>query len=486
MKKIIILFVLMMLSVSLHNAAAQSRTSYFVRNSTQNNELNAAFAPDQGYIGFPFLSGVNFQIGSNLGVSNFLFPLSNGSTGLFLNSEVAPEEFLSGIRKSNLMGINLNYKLVDAGWYTGKDSFWTLSFGIKADVEASLPGELFRFAKLGMYDDPSSYSIRDMGVSGQVYGQIALGYSQGLDKWVKGLRIGGKVKVLASMMDVQADVSRLDLNMSSQSWSVKSNAVGHILGGGLNPVFDENGHVNGFRFNPSSLGVAGFGAAFDLGVEYTISEGTPVDGMRFSLSVTDLGFISYGKDKSTLLSADGNEFVYDGLDGIGLDTDFNETLSTLGDELLTMVSFSELPVTKEQVRMMTATLYAGVDYSFLKDKMNVGLLYSARFGRFRTENELTLAWNYAPTRAFDIALSYSLLRTHSTIGWLMTVTPRRGIGIFFGSDFTPVNYTALKFSGVDILEGVTIPVPKKEFFLDVHFGVTISLGGGNSRYESAW
>lgn len=482
MKKIVLLLGIISISALTFNALAQSRTSYFVRNSTQNHEFNAAFAPDQGYMGFPLLSGVDLNLGSSLGVSNFLFPLSNGKTGLFMNSEVSADEFLSGIRNSNALGVKFRYKILDAGWYTWKDSFWTLSFDVRADVDLSLPGELFRFAKLGMSGDPTSYSIRNLGVTGQVYGQVALGYSQGLDKWVKGLRIGGKVKFLASMMDVEANISRLDLNMGSDSWRVNSVATGSILGGGLVPKFDENGHVNGVGFDMSGLGVAGYGAAFDLGISYTISQGTPVDGLRFSLSVTDLGFISYNKSKARVLASDGKEFVFDGVDGIGTDTDFNEVFSQLGDDLLTMASFSEQPVTDDQIRMLTATLYAGVDYSFLKDKMNVGLLYSARFGRLRTENELTLAWNYAPTRGFDIALSYSLLRTHSTIGWLITAFPKRGLGIFFGSDFTPVNYSALNLEGLPI----SIPVPKKELILDVHFGVTISLGGTNSRYASAW
>ena len=108
--------------------------------------------------------------------------------------------------------------------------------------------------------------------------------------------------------------------------------------------------------------------------------------------------------------------------------------------------------------------------------MNVGLLYSARFGRFRTESELTLAWNYAPVRSFDIALSYSLLKTHSTFGWLITYVPKRGVGIFVGSDYTPLNYTALR------VHGVKLPVPAREFVLDVNFGLTISLGGSNRRY----
>ena len=284
-------------------------------------------------MGFPLLSGVDLNLGSSLGVSNFLFPLSNGKTGLFMNSEVSADEFLSGIRNSNALGVNFRYKILDAGWYTWKDSFWTLSFDVRADVDLSLPGELFRFAKLGMSGDPTSYSIRNLGVTGQVYGQVALGYSQGLDKWVKGLRIGGKVKFLASMMDVEANISRLDLNMGSDSWRVNSVATGSILGG-----------VNGVGFDMSGLGVAGYGAAFDLGISYTISQGTPVDGLRFSLSVTDLGFISYNKSKARVLASDGKEFVFDGVDGIGTDTDFNEVFSQLGDDLLTMASFSEQPL----------------------------------------------------------------------------------------------------------------------------------------------
>lgn len=479
MKKSIIISILLFAAAVA--SYAQSRTSYFVRNSTQSHEFNAAFAPDQGYIGFPGLSGVDLSLGSNLGPSAFLYPLSDGRTGLFLNNEVSADEFLANIRDNNTLGMNLNYRVLEAGWYTGKSSFWTLSFGVKADVDLSMPGELFRFVKKGMYEDPTQYSISNLGVSGQVYGQVALGYSQGLDKWVKGLRIGGKAKFLVGMADIQANVERLDMTLGSDRWTASTAANGHILGGsGLYPKYDENGHVSGFGFDPSSLGVGGYGAAFDLGVAYTISQGTPVDGLRFSLSVTDLGFISYAKDRSVLLASPDGEIVYEGVDGLGPDSDINQAFEGLKDELLGLTAFSSQPVDGNQIQMLTATMYAGLDYTFLNDKMNVGLLYSARFGRFRTENELTVAWNYAPSRGFDIALSYSLLKTHSTLGWLMTVFPKRGIGFFFGSDFTPLNYAALN------IEGIKLPVPKKEFVLDVHFGVTISLGGSNSRYESVW
>lgn len=473
MKKIFFaIFVLVAAAVSLN---AQSRTSYFVKNSTQNHYLNPAFVPDQGYMGVPLLNSFDIQIGTNFGPSSFLFPLADGKTGLFLNPEVDADVFMAGLKSTSYLDGNIGYNIVDAGWFTGKDSFWTLSLGVDADVESSVPKELFGFLKRGMETDPQQYSIRNLSLGAQVYASLSLGYSRGLDELVKGLRVGGKVKFLASVADIQVNMNSLDLNMSSQKWNVSTLGTAHILGGGIVPTFNEDGYVNGLKFDPSGLGAGGFGMAFDLGAEYTISEGTPVDGLRFSISVTDLGFISYNKSKSRIFRAD-RAFEYDGFENIGGDEGLESQVENLQDELFGLVSFSEEQVDKAQSGHLAATLYAGVDYSFLNDKMNVGLLYSVRFGRFRTENELTLAWNYAPVRSFDIALSYSLLKTHSTFGWLITFVPRKGIGIFVGSDYTPLNYTAFN------LDGFKLPVPSRQVILDVNFGLTISLGGTNRRY----
>lgn len=472
MKKTLIVAMTAFLAAAV--AGAQTRTSYFVRNSTQNHYLNPAFAPDQGYVGVPMLSGFNINMGTNFGPESFLFPLSNGKTGLFLNEQVSSEAFLSGLNDYSDVNLNFGYNIVDAGWFTGKDAFWTVSLGVDVNVDGSVPKELFRFMKDGMAADPQSYSIRNLALGAQAFGRVSVGYSRGLDDYVRGLRVGGKVNLLASVADIQMKIDRMDMNLSSQSWQVSALGSASILGGGLVPRFNEDGYVDGVNFDASTLGLGGFGMSFDLGAEYTISEGTPVDGLRFSVSVTDLGFISYGKNKSRVLTADG-DVRFEGFEDIGADTDFNSQLKSLTEDLM-MASFKEQEVSKAQSGALAATLHAGVDYSFLEDKMNVGLLYSARFGRFRTQNELTLAWNYAPVRCFDIALSYSLLRTHSTFGWLITFVPRKGVGIFVGSDYTPLNYTALK------LDGLKLPVPSRKVMLDVNFGLTISLGGTNSRY----
>lgn len=152
MKKI--LSVISFLTLGAILLSAQSRTSYFVRNSTQNHYMNAAFVPDQGYVGVPFLNGFDIQLGGNFGPSTFLYPLSNGKTGLFLNEEVSSEAFLAGPRNNTSLDLNFGYNVVDAGWFTGKDSFWTISLGMDVNVDSSIPKEFFRFLKNGMTTNP--------------------------------------------------------------------------------------------------------------------------------------------------------------------------------------------------------------------------------------------------------------------------------------------------------------------------------------------
>lgn len=468
MKKFI--FTAVLLSSAFLSLAGQNRTSYFVRNSTQSHNMNAAFVPEQGYVGFPFLSNIDFDLNSNLGPSDFLYNLQDGTTGLFLNKEIPSEVFLGNLVKNNFVNMGLSYSLINAGWFTGKHSFWSVDMGLDVDMDANLPLEAFRFLKEGMTSDPSSYSIRNLSMTGDVYAYVSVGYSRDLEELVDGLRVGAKARFIASVSSVDMNIEQLDIDMSSGKWAASSKAYANIYSGLLDFGFDESGMLDLSRtsFSPTGF-VSGMGASFDIGAEYTISEGTPVDGLRFSVSVTDLGFISHMADMTTSVeSAEGIQF--EGVDHINdPDMDINGELSGLMDDLYSMLAFKKKDVTGNQTRMLAATLYGGIDYTFLHDKMNVGLLYSARFGRYRTDHELTLAWNYAPSKKFDIALSYSFLRNASSIGWLITFTPKNGIGLFVGSDYTSLKYDALSFSGIKI------PVPSN-LFIDFNFGFTISLG----------
>lgn len=474
-KTIILAFMILTTAFSM---AGQNRTSYFVPNSTQSHNLNPSFVPEQGYVGFPVLSNIDIDLRSNLGLSNFFYGLPDGSMGLFLNSAVSSEEFLGNLRNYNSLDLGLSYSLINAGWFTGKHSFWTVDVGVDANVDTNIPKELFSFLKNGMTADPTNYSIRNLNMTGDVYAYVSVGYSRGLDDLVKGLRVGAKARFLAGFSSFDLNIEQLDLSMSSDLWKVSTLASGRVSSGLLDLHFDNNGNLDfnniGMSLSPDRL-LSGMGASFDIGAQYTLSEGTILDGLRLSVSVTDLGFISHKADVTTLLES-SEEFQFDGIEHINdPNLDINGELDNILDDLTQLIAFKKKDNGgKNQISMLAATLYTGLDYTFLKDKMNVGLLYSARFGKYVTDHELTLAWNYAPSKKFDIALSYSFLQNANSFGWLITFTPKKGIGLFLGSEYTSFKYDKLS-SGE-----FTLGLPSR-LFVDFNLGFTISLGGSNPR-----
>lgn len=449
--------------------AAQPRTGYFVESFTLNHRMNPSFAPRQGYVGIPILSNIDLNINSNLGASTLLYPLDNGKLGLFLHPEVTSDEFLGQLSKQNYLDAVVGLDVINVGFYTGKSSFWTLDAGVNIAVKTSLPYELFQFLKEGMNGKQELYQMDNLGAAADVYGYVSLGYSSNLDKLVKGLRIGAKAKFLVGMMNVYAKYETLNLSMSSQKWSVSGIGAGRILGGGLNFTYDsETGAVNGIELDPSALGVGGLGAAFDFGIQYRISEGCILDGLRFSAAVLDLGFISYYADKATFVKSDG-AVEYNGFENI---TDgeaaINEQLDDLLNRAMGLVTFKKQESEGDQMVYLSTKVNAGIDYTFLKNKMNVGILYSGAYSKLRDKHEFMVSFNYAPKDWFDVALSYSFMNTRSSLGWLLTFTPNNGMNFFIGSD-----YTAFKFTPQGI------PVDKA--FIGLNLGMSVPIGGKRAR-----
>ncbi len=469
MKHIYRYTILILLVTTSFGALGQNKTSYFVKNSTLRHNLNASFAPDQGYIGIPVLSNINVGVLSNMGASNFLFPLQNGKVALFLHKDVPADAFLNSFSSSPYLNASMDMDILNAGWFSWKDSFWSVSLGVKTDINSSIPTSMFEFMKKGMQNDPQHYTISNLSFGEDIYTQLSLGYSQGLDKYLKGLRLGGKIKMLFGLSSMNASINQFDINMGSDAWRVSSNASGSVLGGGIKIEKDPNGVITNIAFDASTLSIGGVGMAVDFGIEYRLSQGTPLDGLTFSLSVADLGFISYFKNQSKDLIAQGNA-SFSGFKDMNVENfDFQQEIDKVKEQLLSMASFKEQISEKGKTKMVSAKVYAGIEYQFLNDKMGVGLLYSGRFGQYRYDNELTLSYNYAPVRWFDVALSYSFLNSRQSIGWLLTFVPKKGLNIFFGSDYTCLNYTP---------QGI----PVKNAYLDFNIGISVPLGGINRRY----
>lgn len=464
MKRIYTLSIILLLSLA--TSFAQNKTSYFVNGSTLSHEMNPAFTPKVGYVGFPFLSNIYVGSFGNIGTSTLFYPLENGKLGLFMHPEVSSEEFLDKLSPMNYLGADVKYDIMNAGWYAKNGDFWTLSLGAKTDASSNLPFEFFQMMKDGMADNPQTYHIENLSLGVKAASELSLGYSTDFNNAVRGLRFGARLKLWVGFADMNLSIDDLDVYAGSDKWTAKSISSGHIYGGMFKYTNDEDGYIDDISFDFKNFNVAGVGGGLDLGLSYTISEGTPVDGMRFSVSVADLGFMQYFKNNATMLAADGN-MNFQGIDSIDdPETNIREELQGVKEDILQMASFKASPAEKGMTEFFGATVYGGIDYTFCRDQMNFGVLYTGRFNNLRNLHEITVSYNYSPAEWFNIAVSYSMMNIRSSIGALISFIPRKGLNFFIGSDYISFKYTPqgmpVDHSFTNINMGISIPLVQND------------------------
>ena len=473
MKRIYLTIIVCLLPLAVSGQALKG--SYFSEYSVLRNKLNPAFVPRSAYLGFAGLDNLGISITSNMGMSDFLYPSGNGTLQTFLHPDVSSETFLNNLPANPYFDIDVDTDILNVGFFTGKNSFWSIGLGVKVDGEVNLPRELFSFMKNGATTDPQTYSMRDMSIIANAYAELSLGYSHNLSDLVKGLSVGARVKFLAAAGSPDFRVNNLDLTMGSDAWRVQADASAYLMAKGLD--VSKNGDKFDFNFDSSQLGLAGMGAAFDLGAEYRLYINKFFDSIRFSAAVTDLGFINYNSSAVQQFTTSG-DVNFTGINDIqlGQDMDFNETFNEIKDQFMEFLDLQETEAGRVTSRIRPQ-LYAGVEMPFLWNRMSLGLLYSAKFGYTSTRNELTLALNARPGKWMNIGVNYSMLNTAKSIGWLIELIPRSGVGFFIGSDYTFMELARFTLPALQE-SGFNIPLyaPLNEVNFNMRFGCHIALG----------
>ena len=153
--------------------------SYFSEYSVLRNKLNPAFVPRSSYLGFAALDNLGIGITSNVGMSNFLYPSGAGDGSLltFLHPDVSADTFLNSLPSNPHLDIDVDTDILNIGFFTGKNSFWSIGLGLKVDGEVNLPKELFTFLKRGAATDPQVYNIKNTSIIANAYAELSLGYS---------------------------------------------------------------------------------------------------------------------------------------------------------------------------------------------------------------------------------------------------------------------------------------------------------------------
>ena len=219
---------------------------------------------------------------NNIGAASFLFP-SGDKLVTGLHSSISNETFLGGLKAVNSLYSQIDYNLVSYGWKSSTRGFHTLEVGARVNYGLSIPKEIFQILKTGTAQSP--YNLSPLRAFGNVYGEIAYGYSLPLsDKF----SIGGRIKLLVGLNSVDVVTRQLNLTTTEDQYVLDLDADIDLTNRNTKFGTDAEGYLDYTSFSgKGKLGApVGGGLALDLGFVWK-----PLDGFTLSASVLDMGGI---------------------------------------------------------------------------------------------------------------------------------------------------------------------------------------------------
>lgn len=440
------------------------RTAYFLDGYTYGYKMNPAIAPERAFTAMPLLGNLGVGVESNLGLSQFLYPTSNGKMTTFLSSSVSDEQFLNGLNTVNKLNLSINESLIATGFRVGK-SFHTIDLSLKADAGVSLPKDLFSFIKTGSSSGATAWDVSRIGVRANARMELAYGYSRPINDWI---RVGARVKVLMGIARADAVVDDLNLQMSGQEWSVTAHGNAEISGpmsfgthaGSKEIDFQEVVMPEGLEEWNEYLSTPSLGAAVDLGASFDFLE-----IFTASVSVLDLGFIGWNSTTTAVMP--GGKWSFDGFGviGTGEDNNIGDQISQMGDELLNMIKMEKTGDRIKKSNPLAATIHAGIEARMpFYDRLSFGLLGTQRIDGIYSFTEGRLSANVAPLKWFSVAASYAFSNFGSSLGGVVNIH-LPGFNLYAGLDsFLPMMNVTPQFVPIDKLN------------TNITFGLTFAFG----------
>ena len=427
------------------------RTSYFMEGTSSRLQLNPGLQPTRGYFNIPVLGSFNVGANSNvLGTSDIIDIVDSG-TDLFTN-----DDLYNRLKTDNRLNINLNTDILSFGWYRGK-GFWSVNVGLRADIGASIPKDMFEYLRTADQFDYSSGSlngsITNMNFDVNAYAEVGLGYSRAINEK---LTVGGRFKVLLGIAraELAVDEFAVDMNLPANpddpsswngtyggSYSARAHVSTSFKGGGLS--FDENNVPDGFDFD-GGFGIAGSGFGIDLGASYKL-----FDNVTLYAAVLDLGFIKWKAGSTTTATADG---------GDNIEINQNNYQDFLDDDFLSLERFNLQKSEgegKAQKKKLSSTILLAGEYALFSNKLSVGAMYTAHFVEPKALNEITFSATYRPKNWFNVALSYSPVQAS---GKSFGLGLKLG-GFFLGTDYMFFGNNSKSVNG---FLGLSIPIGKSK------------------------
>ena len=412
------------------------RTSYFMEGTHYRQQLNPALAPGRGYLNLPVIGTFNASVNSStLGYQDVMDIIDNSEGGDFFKSDA----FINKLDNLNNLNVNLSTDILSAGWYKGKN-FWSFNIGLRNDIGASIPKGMFEFMRemdgLSAYDNLERLSNINQKVGHQSleinsYAEVGVGLARNI---TERLTVGARVKALLGVGNLKLDINNITVNSNLSGYNTGDlndlNGRAEIRvdatlenSSKLIELSEDDGVIDEIEFG--TFGLAGYGLGIDLGASYKL-----MDKLTLSASLLDLGFMKWSKNNTSVAKATANQ-SYD-LTNSSDRYEFVDKVASgevLNFDMLNMTL--DKSAQKDRSTSLTSTLVLGAEYELLGDLLAVGALYTGRFAKPETLNELTLSANIRPKNNLNLALSYSLWQgSGKTFGVAAKLGP-----IFVGTDY---------------------------------------------------
>ena len=457
--------VAVLLLMTLTLSAQVLRTSYFMEGAQYKLQMNPALAPDRGFVDLPVIGMTNGRVWSDaLNVGD----ISDLIRHCDKDDYYTTDSFFGKLKETNKADATLGTELIAAGWWHGK-GFISFNVGAKAEGNIRVPRELVSFMRdmKGLNTNDYSDFYRDLSneeLNINAYTEIGVGYTRLIKDR---LSIGGRVKLLLGQGNLRLKVKEasvrtnligvdpnldwsnatfMDVINAQGTASIEATAELESSFEGLDLITNDRGYIEQVKFNSGNIGVAGYGAAFDLGVAYRVTE-----DWTLSAAVTDLGFIRWSKGCTQVAHAVTDDLTYDSQDP----GDVSRFAGIVGHgEAINLHLLRLTPESQQSTSRKTSlnsTMALGCEYTLVHDKLRLGTLFTNRFTPLCNGSELTLSLNYHPRSMLEFSLSYSpILCGGRSVGAAMKLGP-----FFIGTDYLSFTGKSKSWNG---LLGLSIPL----------------------------
>ncbi len=391
--------IIILLFNGFNKLSAQTNTLYYMDGVHQSLFLNPAYQSNCNFtLGLPAISGINIVFDNNaFSYNNWFQKSTNSPDTLILDFN----NIKDNLHKNNYANFTTAVPILDLGFWI-KNSYFTFSIINKTDIAISFPYELVELA----IDGNGNYIGADNPMIIDNFGSNSMNYHEfafGLSKQITHrLFLGARIKLLFGTSNIDSRNSEIKITTDADTYALGIDTdISFNLSGPFTITRDSTGLIEDIQVDDSdplsyALSAGNLGLALDMGATYKFN-----DNFDFYGSVTDLGFINWGKNVINLTQKESYTFTGLSLDSIG--TDYSEFDAIL-DSLDRFTKFKESNL--DYTRMLNAKIFLGATYS-PADFMNFGFLSKTSFIGSTITQAFTLSANFHPIKWFSGSLSYT-------------------------------------------------------------------------------